>query len=102
MITRDNWKCAVAIAAVLVAGGLSASPAAAQQQTLPETYVRSAPVATSATLDVDEQADSPTGLRAGPTPTPEGGLAGSEVGASDQDGFNDTQLNERARLAYPE
>lgn len=102
MISRDNWNGTTAIAAALMAGALGASPAAAQQQPLAQTYVRAAPIATSATVNAEDQVESPTGLRAGPTPTPEGGFAGSEVGASDQHGFNDTQLNERARLAYPE
>lgn len=103
MISRDNWNGTAAIAAALVAGALGASTAAAQQQQpLAQTYVRAAPIATSATVNAEDQVESPTGLRAGPTPTPEGGFAGSEVGASDQHGFNDTQLNERARLAFPE
>lgn len=105
MESRRRRNGAVAVAAAVAAGLLAAAPAAAQQK-LPETYVRSAPGATAASLEADgeqpQQADSPTGLRAGPTRTPEGGLAGSEVGASDDYGLDDTQLNDRARLAYPE
>ena len=109
MESRRRRNGAAAIAAAVAAGMLAAAPAAAQQnppEKLPETYVRSAPGATAASLEADgerqQPEESPTGLRAGPTPTPEGGFAGSEVGASDKYGFDDSQLNERARLAYPE